>query len=134
MPLTDTIARQVKHKGAEIGERYADGGGMYLRVKAPGKYWRMDYRFIVHLSGVGWRCQGCEGFLRNDSNGLHQGMIAPGSTAAWSNGSETSPCGGTGTSACIRIPEVSRAPWSCSIRLLRNLTRMKAAIVTADFR
>jgi len=45
MALTDTFVRQVKHKGTEIGERYADGGGMYLRVKAAGKYWRMDYRF-----------------------------------------------------------------------------------------
>ncbi len=36
--LTDTFVRQVKHKGTEIGERYADGGGMYLRVKAAGKY------------------------------------------------------------------------------------------------
>jgi hypothetical protein len=44
MPLTDTFVRQVKHKGATIGERYADGGGMYLRVKAAGRYWRMDYR------------------------------------------------------------------------------------------
>lgn len=44
MALTDTFVRQVKHKGAEIGERYADGGGMYLRVKAAGKYWRLDYR------------------------------------------------------------------------------------------
>lgn len=44
MALTDTFVRQVRHKGAEIGERYADGGGMYLRVKAAGKYWRMDYR------------------------------------------------------------------------------------------
>ncbi|CAN7496165.1 Arm DNA-binding domain-containing protein [Variovorax sp. LjRoot175] len=31
--LTDTFMRQVKHKGAAIGERYADGGGMYLRVR-----------------------------------------------------------------------------------------------------
>ena len=44
MPLNDTFVRQVKHKGAVIGERYADGGGMYLRVKAAGKYWRLDYR------------------------------------------------------------------------------------------
>lgn len=44
MALTDTFVRQVKHKGAEIGERYADGGSMYLRVKAAGKYWRLDYR------------------------------------------------------------------------------------------
>lgn len=44
MALTDTFVRQVKHKGAKIGERYADGGGMYLRVKAAGKYWRLDYR------------------------------------------------------------------------------------------
>jgi len=45
MPLTDTFVKQVKHRGAVIGERYADGRGMYLRVKAAGKYWRMDYRF-----------------------------------------------------------------------------------------
>ncbi|MGJ7523647.1 tyrosine-type recombinase/integrase [Variovorax sp. LT1P1] len=44
MPLTDTFVKQVKHKGSPIGERYADGGGMYLRVKAAGKYWRLDYR------------------------------------------------------------------------------------------
>jgi integrase len=44
MALTDTFIKQVKHKGAAIGERYADGGGMYLRVKAAGKYWRLDYR------------------------------------------------------------------------------------------
>lgn len=44
MALTDTFVRQVKHKGAAIGERYADGGGLYLRVKAAGKYWRLDYR------------------------------------------------------------------------------------------
>jgi integrase len=44
MALTDTFVKQVKHKGSEIGERYADGGGMYLRVKAAGKYWRLDYR------------------------------------------------------------------------------------------
>ncbi|MGF6350827.1 tyrosine-type recombinase/integrase [Variovorax sp. W2I14] len=44
MALTDTFVKQVKHKGSVIGERYADGGGMYLRVKAAGKYWRLDYR------------------------------------------------------------------------------------------
>lgn len=44
MPLTDTFIKQVKHKGTPIGERYADGGGLYLLVKAAGKYWRMDYR------------------------------------------------------------------------------------------
>jgi hypothetical protein len=44
MALTATFVKQVKHKGAAIGERYADGGGMYLRVKAAGKYWRLDYR------------------------------------------------------------------------------------------
>ena len=44
MALTDTFVKQVKHKGSAIGERYADGGGMYLRVKAAGKYWRLDYR------------------------------------------------------------------------------------------
>ncbi|MGJ7575790.1 tyrosine-type recombinase/integrase [Variovorax sp. RB2P76] len=44
MPLTDTLVKQLKHKGSVISERYADGGGMYLRVKAAGKYWRLDYR------------------------------------------------------------------------------------------
>ncbi|MDI3384019.1 tyrosine-type recombinase/integrase [Xenophilus aerolatus] len=44
MALTDTFVKQVKHQGSAIGERYADGGGMYLRVKAAGKYWRLDYR------------------------------------------------------------------------------------------
>lgn len=43
--LVDTFVRQVKHKGAPAGEKHADGGGMYLHVKAAGKYWRMDYSF-----------------------------------------------------------------------------------------
>jgi integrase len=45
MALADTFVRTVKHKGNSAGEKYADGGGMYLLVKAGGKYWRMDYRF-----------------------------------------------------------------------------------------
>ena len=45
MPLPDTFVRQVKHSGKTAGDKYADGGGMYLLVKAAGKYWRMDYRF-----------------------------------------------------------------------------------------
>jgi len=36
MALTDTFVKNAKH---------ADGSGMYLLVKAAGKYWRMDYRF-----------------------------------------------------------------------------------------
>lgn len=28
-----------------MGEHCADGGGMYLRIKAAGKYWRMGCRF-----------------------------------------------------------------------------------------
>ena len=46
MALTDTFLRQVKPNGAPNGEKHADGGGMYLHVKATGKYWRMDYRFV----------------------------------------------------------------------------------------
>lgn len=38
MPLTDLFVRPVKHKGSPMGERYIDGGGMYLRVKAAGGY------------------------------------------------------------------------------------------------
>ncbi|SEA76679.1 integrase arm-type DNA-binding domain-containing protein [Variovorax sp. YR216] len=45
MALTDTRIKQLKYKGAPTGEKYADGGGMYLHVSATGKYWRMSYRF-----------------------------------------------------------------------------------------
>lgn len=45
MALADTFVRNAKHKGKPAGEKYADGGGMYLLVKSGGKYWRMDYRF-----------------------------------------------------------------------------------------
>jgi integrase len=45
MALADTFVRSVKHTGASAGDKYADGGGMYLLVKAGGKYWRLDYRF-----------------------------------------------------------------------------------------
>ncbi len=45
MALTDTFVRQVKHKGTTAGEKYSDGQGLYLLVKATGKYWRMNYRF-----------------------------------------------------------------------------------------
>ena len=43
MALTDTFVRQVKHSGKASGDKHADGGGMYLLVKAGGRYWRMDY-------------------------------------------------------------------------------------------
>ncbi|MCU4122210.1 tyrosine-type recombinase/integrase [Variovorax sp. N23] len=45
MALTDTFVRQVKATEKAIGDKYADGGGMYLLVKAAGKYWRMDYSY-----------------------------------------------------------------------------------------
>ncbi|MBK1685538.1 tyrosine-type recombinase/integrase [Rhodoferax fermentans] len=45
MALTDTFAKNVKYTGSPAGDKHADGGGMYLLVKAAGKYWRMDYRF-----------------------------------------------------------------------------------------
>lgn len=44
MALTDTFVRQVKHTGSAAGDKHTDGGGMYLLVKAAGRYWRMDYR------------------------------------------------------------------------------------------
>ena len=43
MAVGDTFVRQVKHTGKAAGDKYSDGGGMYLQVKAAGKYWRMDY-------------------------------------------------------------------------------------------
>jgi integrase len=45
MAITDTFVRQVKHKGSPAGEKYTDGGAMYLLVKEAGKYWRMNYRY-----------------------------------------------------------------------------------------
>ncbi|WP_240538506.1 integrase arm-type DNA-binding domain-containing protein [Rhodoferax sp. PAMC 29310] len=39
------IKNSTKHSGAPAGDKHTDGGGMYLLVKASGKYWRMDYRF-----------------------------------------------------------------------------------------
>jgi integrase len=44
--LTDTFLRQIKHTGKPSGDKYADGHGLYLLVKAAGKYWRMDYRHL----------------------------------------------------------------------------------------
>lgn len=46
MALADTFVRQVKHSGKTSGDKHADGGGMYLLVKAGGKYWRMDYSHL----------------------------------------------------------------------------------------
>jgi len=45
MALTDTFVKQVKPIKPS-GDKYADGGGMYLVVKESGKYWRMDYRYL----------------------------------------------------------------------------------------
>ena len=45
MALTDTFVKNTKHTGSPAGDKHADGGGMYLLVKAAGKYWRMDFRF-----------------------------------------------------------------------------------------
>ena len=44
MALTDTFTKTVKHSGKPAGDKHCDGGGMYLHVKAAGKYWRMAYR------------------------------------------------------------------------------------------
>ena len=45
MALTDTFVKNTKHTGSPTGDKHADGGGMYLLIKAAGKYWRMDYKF-----------------------------------------------------------------------------------------
>jgi integrase len=44
MALTDTFVKQVKFSGKPAGDKYGDGGGMYLYVTAAGRYWRMNYR------------------------------------------------------------------------------------------
>ncbi len=45
MALTDTFVKQVKHSGKPAGDKHSDGEGMYLLVKAAGRYWRMDYTY-----------------------------------------------------------------------------------------
>jgi integrase len=45
MALTDTFVKQAKHSGKPAGDKYSDGAGMYLLVKAAGRYWRQDYAF-----------------------------------------------------------------------------------------
>ena len=45
MALTDTFVKNTKPTGKPAGDKYRDGGGMYLLVNASGRYWRMDYRF-----------------------------------------------------------------------------------------
>ena len=45
MALTDTFVKNVKHSGTQAGDKHTDGLGLYLLVKAGGKYWRMNYRF-----------------------------------------------------------------------------------------
>jgi hypothetical protein len=45
MALTDTFVKNTKHTGSPTGDKHADGGGMYLLIKAAGKYWRMDYKY-----------------------------------------------------------------------------------------
>ena len=42
--MTDIFIKSVKPTNKPAGDKHADGGGMYLLVKAAGKYWRMDYR------------------------------------------------------------------------------------------
>jgi hypothetical protein len=56
MALTDTFVRQVKHTGKPAGDKHADGGGMYLLVKAGGKYWRMDYAYAASARPWPWAC------------------------------------------------------------------------------
>ena len=47
MALADTFVRQVKHTGKPAGDKHTDGEGMYLLVKAGGKYWRMDFTHLA---------------------------------------------------------------------------------------
>jgi integrase len=46
MALTDTFVKNAKSTDKPAGDKYPDGGGMYLLVKSAGKYWRMDYRHV----------------------------------------------------------------------------------------
>jgi len=43
--ITDTFVKNIKPTGAPAGDKHTDSQGLYLHVKAAGKYWRMGYRF-----------------------------------------------------------------------------------------
>jgi integrase len=45
MKLTDTRVKNAKHSGSAVGDKLTDGDGLYLLVRATGKYWRLNYRF-----------------------------------------------------------------------------------------
>ncbi len=49
MALSATyIQNSTKHSGKPSGDKHTDGGGMYLLVKAAGKYWRMPRLTLSH--------------------------------------------------------------------------------------
>lgn len=58
MALSEVTVKNSKYSGKPAGDKLADGGGMYLLVKASGKYWRMDYRFADKRKTSSWRVSG----------------------------------------------------------------------------
>lgn len=46
MALTDTFVKNIKHDGSAVGKKHSDAHGLYLHVKAAGKYWRLNYRYL----------------------------------------------------------------------------------------
>lgn len=63
MALTDTFVRHAKHAGKPAGEKHTDGDGMYLLVKAAGKYWRMDYTYADKRKTLSALAHGSVDFL-----------------------------------------------------------------------
>ena len=45
MALTAIFLKNIKPTVKPAGDKYTDGGGMYLLVNTAGKYWRMNYRY-----------------------------------------------------------------------------------------
>jgi hypothetical protein len=56
MALMDTFVRQVKFSGKSAGDKYTDGGGMYLHVTGVDKYWRVAYRHADKQKTLPWVC------------------------------------------------------------------------------
>lgn len=46
MKLTNIQCKSAKYNPKGQGNKLADGGGLFLHLKATGKYWRMNYRFV----------------------------------------------------------------------------------------
>jgi hypothetical protein len=44
--MNNTLVKTLKPKGSNMGEKYCDGGDLFLNEKKSGNYWRMNSRSL----------------------------------------------------------------------------------------